>query len=177
MEIKINKTFAKLTDVHSLKDNQKIFLGVLSMIYVNVDMDTYLFFMNKDMRIMMDLDERWDPLQDWSINDPEKSWIYDCFEFQFHDYANVGLRPKVKLAHRKGWSTAGRGDYPVTLTSEKAIMMWWYLMGVFEHDVVSDFGWRPMSERTNNVSHKFKLHKDYISQLDERYETRDYKKK
>ena len=153
MEIKINKAFNNQTDLSKCTDNQKVFLSVVSQIYENVEVDNYIFFTNNDLKIMIGIGERWDPRQDWTQKN--NLWFFDTFDYMFIDYQNIGIKPK-KLNKRHGWEFAGRPDFDITINDEKAQMMFWYLLGIFSNNQVTEYSSRDRMRRN-----EYRVHKDY----------------
>lgn len=167
MEIKINKAFAELTDINELDDHQKIFLGVVSNLYSYLPMDNWVFFNPHDLFIMTGI-KRFDPSTRYAQN--HHTWAFECFDFQYHDYFNIGFRPK-ELSHRHGYEIAGKPQLTTTITDEGAIKMWFYLLGVFSsRDVVSDFQLRG-SGRARDA---WNIHRSYIGELNSKLVIRDY---
>ncbi len=167
MEIKINKAFQDLTDVNALDDHKKIFLGVVSYIYSHIPMDNWVFFNSHDLLAMTGI-QRYTPDTKYSYR--AHKWFEEVFEFQFHDYHNLGLKPKA-LSHRHGFEIAGKPQLSLEITDEDAIKMWFYLLGVFSHrDIISDFQLReiPRSRYAWNID------RSYLGELNQRLVVNDY---
>lgn len=147
-------------DVDALTDQQKIFLGVVSEMYVNLEMDTFIFFANSDLQILAEVRERFNPMEDWGRK--QYPWLVENFDWMYIDEQNIGLRPKA-MNHRKGRKVAGRPQHPVTITDTKCQMMWWYLLGVFNSNQVTDFAVRERG--TNNI---YRINKSYVHWICER---------
>ena len=168
MEIKINESFAELTDVDKLDDHKKIFLGVVSEIYVRLERDNYIFFDPHDLFVLIGI-KHFDPSQTWAKKN--HGWIFDCFDIQYHGYSNVGFLPK-KMKGKLGDGVAGPPKHSVTLTDEGAIKMWFYLLGVFSNrEVVSDFKLRKRLSGYNAYS----FDRSYIAEMNYRLVKRDYR--
>ena len=166
MEIMVNEAFASLTDLDKLTDNQKVLLAVVSEIYTAVPMDHYIFFNQHDLEVLSNL-KRLDPTKPWAKNN--YPWFFECFDYQFHDYQNLGIRP-LDLNHRMGYDVAGKPTYPVTITDEHCQKMWWYLLGVFgSREIISDF---KLQKRVPNGA--YQIHRSYIGELNHRLLKRDY---
>ena len=139
MEIKLAKQLYDRTDIESLDDHKKVFLAIVSAIYRTVELDTFVFFHANDLELMTGL-RRFDPTQSWNQNNEydDNTWFYDCFYYQFHDYSNLGIRPKTHERYRH--KTFGKPTEKITITSPDAQRMYLYLMGRFHtHNVVSNF--------------------------------------
>lgn len=167
MEIKINKAFKDLTDVNALDDHKKIMLGVVSYIYSHIPMDNWIFFNPHDFYAMTGI-MRFTPETRWAQK--TYPWIFELFDFQFHDYYNLGIRPKA-LSHRHGYEIAGKPQYGIEITDEDAIKMWFYLLGVFAHrDVIADFQLRE-SGRSRDA---WTIDRSYLGELNHRLVVNDY---
>lgn len=139
MEIKIAKQLYDRTDVERLDDHKKVFLAIVSALYRVVELDTFVFFHSGDLELMTGL-RRFDPTQRWNQANEydDNTWFYDCFHYQFHNYQNLGIKPKTAEGFRH--RTFGKPTHSITITRPDAQRMYLYLMGRFHtQNVVSNF--------------------------------------
>ena len=169
MEIKVVKSFAVHTDIEALDDHKKVFLAVVSAIYRTLDLDHYVFFQCNDLELMTGL-RRFDPTQRWNQNNEygDFTWFYDCFEYVFHNYQNLGIRPKK---HAGFWHKRfGKPTESTTITRPDAQRMYLYLMGrMHTQNVVSNFEFREM-DMGNNA---WTLDRDMISWFNKKWDKKD----
>lgn len=167
MEIKINKGLYESTDVQQLTDHQKVFLGVVSELFRQVDLDHYLFFHPNDFELMTGF-RRLDPSSDYSQR--TYSWFFECFDYQYHDNSNLGIKIKSPTT-RHGWARVGKPTEPVQITEPGAQRMWLYLMGVFQsRDLIQPFELREPTYHHN----AWTLDRDYIGSFNSKFLKKEY---
>jgi len=170
MEIKLAKQIFNSTDIESLDDHKKVFLAVVSAIYRTVELDTFIFFHCNDLELLTGL-RRFDPTH-WVAQRAnmytDNTWFYDCFDYQFHNYQNLGIKPKTspKFHHK----TFGKPTESTQITSADAQRVYLYLMGrMHTQNVVSNFELREPDWGQS----MWTLDRDMISWFNKKWDKKD----